>query len=87
MGGEHGHQRPRRAGPDAAAAQVGDERAADPSGGVANGLDAVSSELRGRRPCAASIHSCASSAAFASLIPWVAITSTSPPDGAHATAQ
>ena len=52
------------------------------------GSTRCSNELRGRRPWAASTHSCASSEAFDPLIPWVEMTSISPPaDGSHATAQ
>ena len=78
VGGEHRHQRPRVARPHAAAAQVGDERAADGAGRVEHRLDAVhrarrASPRRARPPATRG----ASSRPARSLMPCVAITATS----------
>ena len=75
MRGEHGHQRPRLAGPDAAAAQVGDERAADRR---RRGSRTGSTRWRSERAGAARARPPASSARAPppapSLMPCVAIT-------------
>jgi hypothetical protein len=82
MLGEHRHQRPRVAWADAAA-QVGDQRAPDRPVDAQNGSTRWISDAREPWPSAAAIQAGARSAARASLMPWVAITSPS----AHATAQ